>query len=83
MLAVMTRELSRWRRVIPCRTPDEALRIIGNLVKPDATTFEDVAKAAIGKRVRVVFQDLADHMALPQFTLSGEPDQGRVWRLGG
>jgi hypothetical protein len=30
-----------------------------------------------------VFQDLADHMALPQFTLSGEPDQGRVWRLGG
>ena len=64
-------------------TADEGLRIIGNLVKPDATTFEDVAKAAIGKRVRVVFQDLADHMALPQFTLSGEPDQGRVWRLGG
>ena len=63
-------------------TPDEGLRLIANLVKGDLT-FEDVTKAAIGKRVRVVFQDLAEHMALPQFTLSGEPDQGRVWRLGG
>jgi uncharacterized OB-fold protein len=63
-------------------TPDEGLRLIANLVKPDLS-FEDTAKVAIGKRVRVVFQDLADHMALPQFTLSGEPDQGRVWRLGG
>jgi len=63
-------------------TPDESLRIIGNLVKPDLT-FEDVTSAAIGKRVRVVFQDLADHMALPQFALSGEPDEGRAWRLGG
>ena len=61
-------------------SPDEGLRIIANLVKSDGS-FEDVTKAAIGKRVRVVFQDLADHMALPQFTLSGEPDQGRVWRL--
>jgi hypothetical protein len=58
-------------------TPDEGLRIIANLVKP-----EDTAKVAVGKQVRVVFQDLADHMALPHFTLS-EPDQGRVWRLGG
>ena len=64
-------------------TPDEALRIIGNLVKPDAVTFEDEKQVAIGKRVRVVFQDLADHMALPQFTLSDEPAQGRVWRLPG
>ena len=63
-------------------TPDEGLRMIANLVKADLG-FEDVTKAAIGKRVRVVFQDVADHMALPQFTLSGEPDQGRVWRLGG
>ena len=63
-------------------TADEGLRIIANLVKPDLS-FEDPAKVAIGKRVRVVFQDLADHMALPQFTLSGEPDQGRVWKLRG
>jgi uncharacterized OB-fold protein len=63
-------------------TPDEALRLIANLLKPDLTP-EDEAKVAIGARVRVVFQDLADHFALPQFTLSGEPPEGRVWRLGG
>src|SRR5262249_19888682 len=62
-------------------TPDEALRIITNLVKPDFT-MEDEAKVAIGARVRVVFQDLADHFALPQFTLSEEAPSGRVWRLG-
>ncbi|HEV8640447.1 MAG TPA: OB-fold domain-containing protein [Methylomirabilota bacterium] len=63
-------------------TPDEALRIIGNLVRPDGAMEAD-ANAAIGKRVRVVFQDLADHLALPQFTLTDEPPQGRVWRLPG
>ena len=61
-------------------TPDEALRIIANLVKPDLSPEED-KNVAIGKRVRVIFQDLADHMALPQFTLTDEPPQGRVWRL--
>lgn len=61
-------------------TPDEALRIIANLLTPDLTP-EAEEQVAIGKRVRVVFQDLSDHMALPQFTLSGEPPQGRVWRL--
>ena len=44
-------------------------------------TAESEADVAIGKRVRVVFQDLADHMALPQFTLTEEPAAGRVWRL--
>ena len=63
-------------------TPDEALRIVTNLVKDDFTP-EDEARVAIGARVRVVFQDLADHFALPQFTLSGEPPVGRLWRLGG
>lgn len=61
-------------------TPDEALRVIANLVKPDLT-FEAESNVAIGKRVRVVFQDLADHFALPQFTLTDEPPQGRVWQL--
>ena len=61
-------------------TADEALRIVANLVQADLT-MEDEAQAAIGKRVRVVFQDLADHMALPQFVLTDEPAQGRVWRL--
>ena len=31
---------------------------------------------AIGKRVRVAFQDLADHFALPQFTLTDEAPVG-------
>jgi hypothetical protein len=57
------------------------LRIIANLVKPDAVTPEDAKNVAIGRRVRVVFQDLAEHMALPQFTLTEEPGAGRVWRL--
>ena len=61
-------------------TPDEALRVIANLVKPDFTP-EVEANVQIGRRVRVVFQDLADHMALPQFTLTDEPPVGRVWRL--
>jgi uncharacterized OB-fold protein len=61
-------------------TPDEGLRIIANLVKPDLT-MEDEKNVAIGRRVRVVFQDLADHMALPQFTLTDEPPAGRIWRI--
>ena len=63
-------------------TPDEALRIVANLVKPDFSA-EDEAKVAIGKRVRVHFEDLADHLALPQFTLVDEPAQGRVWQFPG
>ena len=43
--------------------------------------MEADANVAIGKRVKVVFQDLADHLALPQFTLLDEPPPGRVWRL--
>jgi uncharacterized OB-fold protein len=61
-------------------TPDEALRVIGNLVTPDLR-FEREDRVAIGKRVRVVFEDLADDFALPQFTLTDEPPEGRVWRL--
>ncbi len=61
-------------------TQDEGLRILGNLVKPDLS-MEDEAQVAIGKRVRVIFQDVADHLALPQFTLTGDPPTARVWRL--
>jgi hypothetical protein len=61
-------------------TPDEALRIVANLVKPDGT-MEDAGNVAIGRRVRAVFQDLADYLALVQFTLTDEPPEGRAWRL--
>ena len=27
--------------------------------------------------------ELADHLALPQFTLTDEPPEGRVWRFPG
>jgi uncharacterized OB-fold protein len=63
-------------------TEHEALRIIANLVtqefKPEAER-----NVAIGKRVRVIFQDIGDDFALPQFTLSEEPPQGRVWQFPG
>jgi hypothetical protein len=62
-------------------TPDESLRIVANLVTPDFRP-EAETNVAIGRRVRVTFQDLAEGMALPQFTLTDEPPEGRVWRLG-
>jgi hypothetical protein len=62
-------------------TADEGLRVVANLVTPDFKPEAEV-NVGIGKRVRVVFQDLADHIALPQFTLSDEPAAGTPWRLG-
>jgi uncharacterized OB-fold protein len=58
----------------------EGLRLIANLVTPDFRP-EAEENVAIGKRVRTVFQDIADYFALPQFTLSDEPPVGRVWHL--
>ena len=63
-------------------TEHEALRIIGNLVTADFRP-EPEANVAIGKRVRVIFQDLSEDFALPQFTLTGEPPVGRVWSFPG
>jgi hypothetical protein len=61
-------------------SPDEAIRIVANLVTPDGA-MEDARNVAIGKRVRAVFQDLAEHLALVQFMLTDEPPEGRVWGL--
>jgi uncharacterized OB-fold protein len=77
--AIVLVELDEQRGV---PSPEEALRVVANLVRPDGG-MEDAANVAIGKRVRVVFQDLAGHLALPQFTLSDEPPDGQVWRLPG
>jgi len=63
-------------------TEHEALRIIANLVTPDFRP-EAEAKVAIGNRVRVIFQDIAENFALPQFTLTDEPPVGRVWSFPG
>jgi uncharacterized OB-fold protein len=61
-------------------TADQALRIIANLVTADFRA-EKEENVAIGKRVRVLFHDLGPDFALPQFTLTDEPPEGRVWRL--
>jgi uncharacterized OB-fold protein len=63
-------------------TADEGLRIIANLVTKDGRP-EPEQNVAIGKRVRVVFHDIGDDFALPQFELSGEPAEGRVWSFPG
>jgi uncharacterized protein len=60
-------------------TPDEALRLIANLVTEDFRP-EAESNVAIGRRVRAIFQPLDDEVALPQFTVTDEPADGRVWR---
>jgi uncharacterized protein len=75
--AVVLVELDEQRGV---PSEHEALRIIANLLTPEFAP-EPEANVAIGKRVRVLFQDIAEDFALPQFTLSDEPAPGRVWRL--
>jgi hypothetical protein len=63
-------------------TEHEGLRIIGNLVTPDFRP-EAEDNVAIGRRVRVIFQDVSADLALPQFTLTDEPPAGRIWRFPG
>jgi uncharacterized OB-fold protein len=59
-----------------------ALRLVGNILKADGS-FEDVAQVAIGKRVQVKIVDLGDGFGLPQWTLSSEAPEGRVWQVPG
>lgn len=63
-------------------TEHEALRMITNLVDANFRP-EAEANVAIGKRVEVVFHDISPDMSLPQFKLSQEPPQGRVWQFPG
>ena len=62
--------------------PQDALRIIANLVDAD---FQPEAEnnVAVGNRVDVVFQDLSPELSLPQFHLTGEPPAGPVWQFPG
>lgn len=60
--------------------PEEALRIVANLVDANFNP-EKEENVAIGLRVEVVFQEIGDGLLLPQFRLSDEPPQGRVWRF--
>lgn len=66
-------------------SPDDALRVIGNLVTPEG----HIARAGgtgvgIGSRVRMVFTPIADGLALPQWTLDCAHDStAPVWRYPG
>jgi uncharacterized OB-fold protein len=66
-------------------TAHEALRVIGNLVTPDAilAPVEMVQKVGIGTRVRMVFSPVADGLALPQWTIDLESGQDVPWRYPG
>lgn len=61
----------------------EALRVIGNLTTPDGALAppEMVRKVGIGTRVRMVFSDVTDGLALPQWTIDAEAKQPTApWR---
>jgi uncharacterized protein len=61
-------------------TEHDGLRLVANLVDSQFQP-EGEHNVAIGKRVNVVFQDLSEELALPQFTLSNEPPEGPVWQF--
>jgi uncharacterized OB-fold protein len=64
------------QRAVPWRAGVEgervSLRMIANLLSPDPDVPEVEENVAIGKRVEVVFVDLDEQMALPQFRLIPE-----------
>jgi uncharacterized OB-fold protein len=64
-------------------TPDEALRVIGNLCTPDGKFAPPdlVKRVGIGSRVRMVFSDVGEGLALPQWTIDETaPPPANVWR---
>ena len=64
-------------------TPEEALRVVGNLTTPDGQLAppELVKRVGIGTRVRMVFSDVAAGLALPQWTIDETAAQpANVWR---
>ena len=64
----------------------EALRVVGNLVTPDGRLAppEQVARVGIGSRKRMVFTDVGEGIALPQWTLDEAATQPAApWRYLG
>lgn len=64
-------------------TPNEALRVVGNLATPDGKLAppELVRRVGIGSRMRMVFTDVAAGLALPQWTLDEAATQPATpWR---
>lgn len=61
----------------------EALRVVGNLTTPDGVLAAPdlVAKVGIGTRVRMVFSDVSEGFALPQWTIDETATQpATAWR---
>src|SRR6266853_1895960 len=58
-------------------TPDEALRVIGNLCTPDGQLAapDMVKRVGVGTRVRMVFSDVSEGIALPQWTIDETAQQ--------
>ena len=64
-------------------TADEALRVVGNLVTPEAKLAPpDLVKTVgIGTRVRMVFSDVSPGLSLPQWGIDGSAAQpDKPWR---
>ena len=64
-------------------TEHDALRVVGNLATPDGGLAppELVRSVGIGTRVRMVFSDVAEGLALPQWTIDEAAVQpGTPWR---
>jgi len=63
-------------------TPDEGLRVIGNLVMADGSlaTPAEVAKVGIGTRVKMVFKDLGEGMSIPEWAIDTDVAQPAPWR---
>jgi hypothetical protein len=64
-------------------TPDEALRVVGNLCTPDGKHAppDMVKRVGIGTRVRMVFTDVAEGLSLPQWTIDDAAQQpAKIWR---
>lgn len=62
-------------------SPQEGLRVIGNLTTPDGTLAkpDDVKRVGIGTRMRMVFTDVAPGLSLPQWTID-DGSKAEVWR---
>jgi hypothetical protein len=63
-------------------TEHEALRVVANLVTPDGELAppEMVKRVGIGTRVRMVFVDAGEGLAIPQWTIDEEAEQPTPWR---
>jgi uncharacterized OB-fold protein len=63
-------------------TEHEALRVLANLVTPECELAppEMVKRVGIGTRVRMVFADVGEDFALPQWTIDEEVEQPVPWR---